>query len=186
MPCRSAPWSWSSPTASPWPGRRGARPVRAKGYALVAMDLRTIDGDLADQHYAEHAERASTRRCASSSPAARWSPLVLEGDEAIEVVRALIGATDGRKAAPGTIRGDLVAVEPREPGPRLRLAESADREIGSSSRLCPESGEPFGPRPRLVTGRIRCVRGRRCIRDRAARRRCAARPRSTRSALQTG
>ncbi|RZT27352.1 nucleoside diphosphate kinase [Kribbella sp. VKM Ac-2569] len=79
----------------------------AKGLRIVAMDLRTIDGELADQHYAEHVEKAfypPLRDFVTSGP---MVALVLEGDEAIEVVRALNGATDGRKAAPGTIRGDL-------------------------------------------------------------------------------
>ena len=79
----------------------------AKGLRIVAMDLRTIDGELADQHYAEHVEKAfypPLRDFVTSGPLVA---LVLEGDEAIEVIRALNGATDGRKAAPGTIRGDL-------------------------------------------------------------------------------
>jgi len=79
----------------------------AKGLTIVAMEHRLIDGDLADQHYAEHVERdfyPPLRAFATSGPLVS---LVLEGDEAIDVVRAINGATDGRKAAPGTIRGDL-------------------------------------------------------------------------------
>ena len=79
----------------------------AKGLRIVAMDLRTIDAELADQHYAEHVEKAfypPLRDFVTSGPLVA---MVLEGDEAVEVVRALNGATDGRKAAPGTIRGDL-------------------------------------------------------------------------------
>ena len=78
----------------------------AKGLRIVAMDQRTIDAEQADQHYAEHVEKAfypPLRDFVISGPLVA---LVLEGDEAIEVVRALNGATDGRKAAPGTIRGD--------------------------------------------------------------------------------
>jgi nucleoside-diphosphate kinase len=78
----------------------------AKGLRIVAMDQRTIDAELADQHYAEHVEKAfypPLRDFVTSGPLVA---VVLEGDEAIEVVRALNGATDGRKAAPGTIRGD--------------------------------------------------------------------------------
>ncbi|WP_293787300.1 nucleoside-diphosphate kinase [uncultured Aeromicrobium sp.] len=79
----------------------------AKGLSLVAMELRSIDGQLADAHYAEHVEQPwypPLREFAVSGPLVA---LVLEGDEAIAVVRALNGATDGRAAAPGTIRGDL-------------------------------------------------------------------------------
>jgi nucleoside-diphosphate kinase len=78
----------------------------AKGLALVALELRTIDPAMADRHYAEHVDQPwypPLRDFVCSGPLAA---LVLEGDEAIDVVRTLNGATDGRKAAPGTIRGD--------------------------------------------------------------------------------
>ncbi len=71
------------------------------------MEQRTIDAEQADAHYAEHVERdfyPPLRDFVTSGPLVA---LVLEGDEAVEVVRAINGATDGRKAAPGTIRGDL-------------------------------------------------------------------------------
>ena len=79
----------------------------AKGLSIVALDLRTIDAAAADEHYAEHVEKdfyPPLRDFVTSGP---MLAAVLEGDEAVEVVRALNGATDGRKAAPGTIRGDL-------------------------------------------------------------------------------
>jgi nucleoside-diphosphate kinase len=101
----------------------------AKGLRIVAMDLRTIDGDLADQHYAEHVEKAfypPLRDFVTSGPLVA---MVLEGDEAIEVVRALNGATDGRKAAPGTIRGDLSLSNRENLVHGSDSPESADREI---------------------------------------------------------
>jgi nucleoside-diphosphate kinase len=79
----------------------------AKGLTLVALELRQIDAAQADAHYAEHVDRdfyPPLRDFVTSGP---LLAAVLEGDEAIEVVRAINGATDGRKAAPGTIRGDL-------------------------------------------------------------------------------
>ena len=78
----------------------------AKGLTIVAMEQRTIDTAVADEHYADHTAQPwypPLREFVTSGPLVA---LVLEGDEAIEVVRALNGATDGRKAAPGTIRGD--------------------------------------------------------------------------------
>ncbi len=101
----------------------------AKGLTIVAMDLRTIDGDLADQHYAEHVERdfyPPLRDFVTSGP---MVALVLEGDEAVEVVRGLNGATDGRKAAPGTIRGDLSLSNRENLVHGSDSPESADREI---------------------------------------------------------
>jgi nucleoside-diphosphate kinase len=79
----------------------------AKGLTITAMKHCTIDGQLADRHYAEHVDKdfyPPLRDFVLSGPLVA---LVLEGDEAVEIVRALNGATDGRKAAPGTIRGDL-------------------------------------------------------------------------------
>src|SRR3954451_21124317 len=79
----------------------------AKGLSVVALEQRHIDAAQANAHYAEHVERdfyPPLRDFVTSGPLVA---AVLEGDEAIEVVRAINGATDGRKASPGTIRGDL-------------------------------------------------------------------------------
>jgi len=79
----------------------------SKGLSIVAMELRQMTGELADQHYAEHIERPfypPLRLFVTSGPSVA---MVVEGDEAIDVVRTLNGATDGRKAEPGTIRGDF-------------------------------------------------------------------------------
>lgn len=79
----------------------------SKGLSIVAMQHRTIDSAMADEHYRDHVAQdwyPPLRDFATSGPLVA---LVLEGDEAIDVVRAMNGATDGRKAAPGTIRGDF-------------------------------------------------------------------------------
>jgi nucleoside-diphosphate kinase len=101
----------------------------AKGLKIVAMDLRQVDGELADQHYAEHVDKAfypPLRTFVTSGPSVA---LLVEGDEAIEVVRALNGATDGRKAAPGTIRGDLSLSNRENLVHGSDSPESAAREI---------------------------------------------------------
>jgi nucleoside-diphosphate kinase len=101
----------------------------AKGLVLVAMELRTVDATLADQHYAEHVDRdfyPPLRTFVTSGPLVA---AVLEGDEAVDVVRALNGATDGRKAAPGTIRGDLSLSNRENLVHGSDSPESAAREI---------------------------------------------------------
>ncbi|WP_199286898.1 nucleoside-diphosphate kinase [Nocardioides houyundeii] len=101
----------------------------AKGLAIVAMELRTIDAAQADAHYHEHVERdfyPPLRDFVTSGPLVS---LVLEGDQAIEVVRGINGATDGRKAAPGTIRGDLSLSNRENLVHGSDSAESAEREI---------------------------------------------------------
>ena len=101
----------------------------AKGLSIVRMELRTIDGELADQHYAEHVERdfyPPLRGFVTSGPLVA---MVLEGDEAIAVVRSIAGATDGRKAAAGTIRGDLSLSNRENLVHGSDSAESAEREL---------------------------------------------------------
>jgi nucleoside-diphosphate kinase len=78
-----------------------------KGLDIVSLDLRTIDAETADHHYAEHVAKdwyPPLRAFITSGPLVA---MVLEGDQAVAVVRGLNGATDGRVAAAGTIRGDL-------------------------------------------------------------------------------
>jgi nucleoside-diphosphate kinase len=78
-----------------------------KGLVIEALEMRTMDAALADQHYADHVEKAFYPPLKDFMTSGPLVALVLSGDEVIEVVRAMIGATDGRKAAAGTIRGDL-------------------------------------------------------------------------------
>ena len=101
-----------------------------KGLRIVAMDQRSVDGELADRHYAEHVERdfyPPLRAFVTSGPLVA---LVLEGDEAVEVVRGINGATDGRKAAPGTVRGDYSLSNRENLVHGSDSPESAEREIG--------------------------------------------------------
>src|SRR4051812_23318418 len=101
----------------------------SKVLSIVPLEHRTNDAALADQHYAEHGEGdfyPPLREFVTSGPLVS---LVLEGDEAVEVVRALNGATDGRKAAPGTIRGDLSLSNRENLVHGSDSAESAEREI---------------------------------------------------------
>ena len=79
----------------------------AKGLRFVALEQRHITAEQADRHYAEHVDKdfyPPLRDFVTSGPLVA---AILEGDEAVDVVRAINGATDGRQAAPGTIRGDL-------------------------------------------------------------------------------
>lgn len=78
-----------------------------KGLAIEALVLRGMDAALADQHYAEHVDKAFYPPLKEFMTGGPLVAAVISGDQAIEVVRTLVGVTDGRKAAPGTIRGDL-------------------------------------------------------------------------------
>jgi nucleoside-diphosphate kinase len=101
----------------------------AKGLTISALELRTIDAAKADEHYAEHVDRdfyPPLRAFVTSGP---LLAATLEGDDAVEVVRAINGATDGRKAAPGTIRGDLSLSNRENLVHGSDSQESAEREI---------------------------------------------------------
>jgi nucleoside-diphosphate kinase len=100
-----------------------------RGLRVVALELRTIDRAMADQHYAEHVDRdfyPPLRDFVTSGPLVA---LVLEGDQAVEVVRGINGATDGRKAAPGTIRGDFSLSNRENLVHGSDSVESAEREM---------------------------------------------------------
>ena len=108
--------------------------LERRGLQIVAMELRTLDDDLAGRHYDEHREKPFFGDLVSFITRGPLVAMVVEGPEggpdAWQVVRNLMGVTNPKDAAPGTIRGDL-ALELTEnlvhgsDGP-----ESAEREIG--------------------------------------------------------
>lgn len=101
----------------------------AKGLRIAALDLRAVDADLADRHYAEHVEKGwypGLREFITSGPVVA---MVLEGERAVEAVRLLNGATDSAVAAPGTVRGDLALSKQRNIVHASDSVESAAREI---------------------------------------------------------
>jgi nucleoside-diphosphate kinase len=100
-----------------------------KGLVIEALVLRTMDAELADQHYADHVEKPfypPLKEFMTSGPRAA---MVLSGDDVIEVVRSMIGSTDGRKAAAGTIRGDFSLSNRENLVHASDSPESAKREL---------------------------------------------------------
>jgi nucleoside-diphosphate kinase len=104
--------------------------LERRGLRIVAMDLRTIDEELAGRHYAEHRDKPFFDELVAFITRGPLVAMVVEGPpDTWQLVRAMMGATNPRDAAPGTIRGDL-ALETQEnlvhgsDGP-----ESAAREI---------------------------------------------------------
>ncbi len=77
-----------------------------KSLVIRAMRLERISDGHADAHYAEHVEKGWYPELRAFITGGPLVALVLEGDSAVEVVRGMIGSTDGRKAAAGTVRGD--------------------------------------------------------------------------------
>ena len=100
-----------------------------RGLAVRAAKLVPVDRELAERHYAEHAEKPFFGELVEFITSAPTLALVLEGEGAIGVVRATIGATDPAKAAPGTIRGDLALSMPDNLVHGSDAPETAKREI---------------------------------------------------------
>jgi nucleoside-diphosphate kinase len=102
----------------------------AKGLRLVALDLRTLDADTLARHYEEHVGKGFYADLVEFMSRGPVTALVLEGPEDTwEVVRTMMGATNPRKAAPGTIRGDLGILFTENLVHGSDSAESAAREI---------------------------------------------------------
>ncbi|MFT3889492.1 MAG: nucleoside-diphosphate kinase [Arachnia sp.] len=100
-----------------------------EGLRIEAMDLRTIDGDFADLHYAAHLERDFYPPLRAFMTEGPLVALVLSGEGAIASVRALNGATDPTKADPGTIRADFAESTRRNVVHASDSPESAAAEI---------------------------------------------------------
>ena len=81
--------------------------VERKGLRVEALRLTRVDRDLAQRHYAEHAEKPFYGELVDFITGGDVVVAKLGGRDAITVLRTLMGATDPAASAPGTIRGDL-------------------------------------------------------------------------------
>ena len=78
-----------------------------KGLRIVGLKLRRFEKALVEQHYAVHRERPFYPKLVQFMTSGPVVAIAIEGKDAIEVVRKLMGKTNSRQAEPGTIRGDL-------------------------------------------------------------------------------
>ena len=104
--------------------------LEAKGLRLVAAELRSLTREVAEEHYDEHRERPFFGSLVEFITGGPLLALVVEGPRAVEAFRALAGATDPVKAAPGTIRGDFGLEVQNNIVHGSDSDESATREIG--------------------------------------------------------
>jgi nucleoside-diphosphate kinase len=103
--------------------------IERKGLRIVAMDMRVVGKDLAETHYAEHAGKPFYGSLVEFITSGPLVAMVVEGPRAIEAFRALAGATDPVKAAPGTIRGDYALEVQDNIVHGSDSPDSAEREI---------------------------------------------------------
>ncbi len=100
-----------------------------KGLSIIAMKLMQVTPDLARQHYVEHVDKPCYPGLEGYITSGPVVAMILEGVEAIQVVRNLAGTTNGRNAAPGTIRGDYSCSRQMNLVHASGGPESAKREI---------------------------------------------------------
>ena len=100
-----------------------------RGLAIRAARLVAVDTELAQTHYAEHAEKPFFGELVSFITSGPTLALALEGEGAIALARTTIGATNPADAAPGSIRGDLALAMPDNLVHGSDSPESAEREL---------------------------------------------------------
>jgi nucleoside-diphosphate kinase len=100
-----------------------------KGLNIIALKMLRVTPDLSKQHYAEHVQKPFYRNLEKFITASPIVAMVVEGLEAIRVVREMLGATSGLKAAPGTIRGDYSSSRQMNLVHASDGAEASAREI---------------------------------------------------------
>ena len=111
-----------------------------KGLNIIAMKMLQVTPELAHQHYAEHVEKPFYPGLEAFITGAPVVAMVIEGIEAIRVVRDTLGATNGRNAAPGTVRGDYSSSRHMNLVHASDGEESAAREINlyfDENEICP-------------------------------------------------
>ncbi|MGI8792896.1 MAG: nucleoside-diphosphate kinase [Acidimicrobiales bacterium] len=104
--------------------------IERKSLRLSAAELRTISRETAEEHYAEHADKPFFGELVEFITRGPALLMVVEGPgDTWKVVRTMIGATDPKDAAPGTIRGDLGILMTENLIHGSDGPESAEREI---------------------------------------------------------
>jgi nucleoside-diphosphate kinase len=103
--------------------------LERRGLDLRAARLVTVERALAEEHYAEHAEKPFFGELLEFITSGPTLALVVEGEGAVQLVRTTMGATNPADAAPGTIRGDLSVSMPDNLVHGSDSLESAEREI---------------------------------------------------------
>ncbi|MGN6544858.1 MAG: nucleoside-diphosphate kinase [Aureliella sp.] len=101
----------------------------AKGLNIIAMKMLKVTPELSKQHYAEHVAKPFYKSLEDFITSAPIVAMAIEGLDAVRVIREMLGATNGLKAAPGTIRGDFSSSRQMNLVHASDSPESAAREL---------------------------------------------------------
>lgn len=114
--------------------------IEEKGLRIVGMKIMKADRSLAERHYAAHKEKDFYEPLLRFITSAPLVAAVIEGLNAVEVVRGLVGATDCKQAAPGTIRGDFGM------STRFNLVHASDSDEAAQKEIARffDEGEVLG------------------------------------------
>jgi len=113
--------------------------VERKGLKIVGLKMMVMDENLVNKHYQEHVNKPFFPKLKSYVMSGPVVAMVVEGKNAVSVMRLLIGSTDPPQAAPGTIRGDLALDIGRNVVHASATVEDAEREVKlffSEQELC--------------------------------------------------
>ncbi len=103
--------------------------IERKGLKIVAMKMMNVDRALAERHYEEHREKPFFQSLVNYVTSGPVIAMVVEGKNAVKIMRNLVGATNPIEASPGTIRGDFGMEIGRNVIHASDSKESAEREI---------------------------------------------------------
>lgn len=104
--------------------------IEAKGYRIVGLKQMVIPREMAERHYGEHAGKPFFEGLVSFITSGPVVAMVLEGENAIAGWRGMMGATNPKDAAPGTIRGDYATTIDENVAHGSDAPATAEREIG--------------------------------------------------------
>ena len=111
-----------------------------KGLNIIGMKMLQVTPEMAKQHYAEHVEKPFYPGLEAFITGGPIVARCIEGIDVIQVVRDMLGATNGRNAAPGTVRGDYSASRQMNLVHASDGSEAAERELNlyfEPTELCP-------------------------------------------------
>jgi nucleoside-diphosphate kinase len=104
--------------------------IEKKGLKIVGLKLFQIPREMAERHYGEHKGKPFFEGLVSFITSGPVVAMVLEGENAISEWRKMMGATNPKDAAPGTIRGDYATIIDENVAHGSDAPETAEREIG--------------------------------------------------------
>ena len=106
------------------------RRIEQKGFRIVGLKQLVISRETAETHYGEHRDKPFFAGLVSFITSGPVVAMVLEGENAILEWRKMMGATNPKDAAPGTIRGDFATILDENVAHGSDAPETAEREIG--------------------------------------------------------